>query len=158
LDVHKEIVALALGDEDKQGEVRDHCKIVDRPAALTKLADKLAHRNPELKFCYEAGPCGYGIQLPAERGRPRVHRRRSLTDLVKAGGRIKTDPRDAINFAKLHRAGRLTSVRIRDEAHEFARDLVLARLAALRSLRRARNSCPGFCCTMESTTAGRPGR
>jgi transposase len=45
--------------------------------------------------------------------------------------RIKTDRRDAINLAKLHRAGELTPVWVPDEAHEAIRDLVRARLAAV---------------------------
>jgi transposase len=68
------------------------------------LARKLARNGPAVRFCYQAGPCGYGIQ-------------RQLTvlehDCVVApsliprrpGERIKTDRRDAINLTKLHRAG-----------------------------------------------------
>jgi transposase len=62
----------------------------------------------------------------------------------KAGDRIKTDRRDAINLAKLHRAGELTPVWVPDEAHEAIRDLVRARLAAVRTLRQARQQLSGF--------------
>jgi transposase len=62
----------------------------------------------------------------------------------KPGERIKTDRRDAINLAKLHRAGELTPVWIPDQAHEAIRDLVRARLAAVRSLRQARQQLSGF--------------
>ena len=55
----------------------------------------------------------------------------------KPGDRIKTDRRDAINLAGLHRAGALTAVWIPDPAHEAMRDLVRARRAAVRSLRPA---------------------
>jgi len=57
---------------------------------------------------------------------------------------MKTDRRDAINLAKLHRAGELTPIWIPDLAHEAMRDLVRARLAAVRSLRQARQQLPGF--------------
>lgn len=40
----------------------------------------------------------------------------------KPGNRIKTDRRDAINLAKLHRAGELTAVWGPDQAHEAVRD------------------------------------
>jgi transposase len=60
------------------------------------------------------------------------------------GDRIKTDRRDAINLAKLHRAGELTPVWVPDEAHEAIRDLVRARLAAVRTLRQARQQLSGF--------------
>jgi transposase len=62
LDVRKETVALALADGSKRGEVREYGKIFDTPAALAKLASKLGQGSRKLELCYEAGPCGYGIQ------------------------------------------------------------------------------------------------
>jgi len=62
----------------------------------------------------------------------------------KPGDRIKTDRRDANNLARLHRAGELSAVWIPDPAHEAMRDLVRARLAAVRSLRQARQQRGGF--------------
>ena len=86
-------------------------------------------------FCYEAGPCGYGSQRQlSAAGHECVVVTPSLIPL-KAGDRIKTDRRAAINLAKLHRAGELTPVWVPDQAHEAVRDLVRPRLAAVRSLR-----------------------
>jgi transposase len=62
----------------------------------------------------------------------------------KPGARIKTDRRDALNLAKLHRAGELTSVWVPDQPHEAVRDLVRARMAAVRTLRQARQQLSGF--------------
>jgi transposase len=62
----------------------------------------------------------------------------------KPGDRIKTDRLDAINLAKLHRAGELSSVWVSDPAHEAIRDLVHARLAAVRVVRQARQQLSGF--------------
>ena len=70
--------------------------------------------------------------------------RRSVTDTRKPGEWIKTDRRDAINLAKLHRAGELTPVWVPDPMHEAIRDLVRARLAAVRALRQARQQLSGF--------------
>jgi transposase len=53
---------VALADGGKRGEVREHGKIFNTPAALAKLASKLGQGGRKLKFCYEAGPRGYGIQ------------------------------------------------------------------------------------------------
>jgi transposase len=61
-----------------------------------------------------------------------------------AGPRIFLFRRDAINLAKLHRAGELTSVWVLDKAHEAIRDLVRARQAAVRTLRQARQQLSGF--------------
>jgi transposase len=60
------------------------------------------------------------------------------------GDRIKTDRRDASGLAKLHRAGELTAVWVPDPGHEAIRDLVRARLDAVRALRRARQQLSGF--------------
>ena len=49
---------------------------------------------------------------------------------MKSGDRVKTDRRDAVMLAKLHRAGELTAIWISDAAHEAMRDLVRARSKA----------------------------
>jgi hypothetical protein len=62
LDVHKETIAVALAEAGKRNEVRQYGKIANTPAAVKALVAKLAGNGHELWFCYEAGPCGYGIQ------------------------------------------------------------------------------------------------
>src|SRR5258708_28639488 len=128
LDVHKDTIAVALAEGGKRGEVREPGQIANTPTAMKTLAGKLASGGRELRFCYEAGPCGYGIQRQlAALGHRCVVVAPSLIP-HKPGDRIKTDRRDAINLAKLHRAGELTPVWIPDPAHEAIRDLVRARL------------------------------
>jgi len=144
LDVHKDTIVVALAEAGLREEVRQHGTIPNTPAALKALTAKLTGKKRELRFCYEAGPCGYSIQR---------HLSASGYDCAvvapsliprKPGDRIKTDRRDAINLAKLHRAGELTAVWVPDQAHEAIRDLVRARQAAVRSLRRARQQLSGF--------------
>jgi transposase len=125
------------------GELREHGKIANTPAALRTLAAKLASHGWRL-FCYEAGPCGYGIQRQlSEAGHECVVVAPSLIPR-KPGDRVKTDRRDATNLAKLHRAGELSTVWVPDPAHEAIRDLVRARLAAVHVLRQARQQLSGF--------------
>ena len=144
LDVHKDTIAVALADGGKRGEVREHGKIANTPVALKTLAAKLAGGGRELRFCYEAGPCGYGIQRQlTAAGHDCAVVAPSLIPR-KPGDRIKTDRRDAIKLAKLHRAGELTPVWVPDPTHEAIRDLVRARLAAVRALRQARQQLSGF--------------
>jgi transposase len=144
LDVHKDTIAIALAEAGKRGEVREHGRIAHTPAALKTLTTKLARSGHDLRFCYEAGPCGYGIQRQlSAMGQGCVVVAPSLIPR-KPGERIKTDRRDAINLAKLHRAGELTPVWVPDPAHEAIRDLVRARLAAVRALRQARQQLSGF--------------
>src|SRR4249919_1178759 len=144
LDVHKDTIAVALAEAGLRREVREHGKIPNTPTALKALTVKLAPAGRELRFCYEAGPCGYGIQRQLT-----VSEHECIVvapSLIprRPGDRIKTDRRDAINLAKLHRAGELTPVWVPDEAHEAIRDLVRARLAAVRTLRQARQQLSGF--------------
>ncbi|MEB0160994.1 transposase, partial [Pseudomonas sp. AH2 (2023)] len=62
----------------------------------------------------------------------------------RAGDRVKTNRRDAISLARLHRAGELTSVWVPDEAHEAVRDLVRARDAAFEAQKQARQQLHSF--------------
>ena len=144
LDVHKDTIAVALAEAGVRGDVRAFGKVANTPAAVKAVATKLSRVGNALRFCYEAGPCGYGIQRQLTlAGHDCVVVAPSLIPR-KPGDRIKTDRRDAINLAKLHRAGELTAVWVPDPAHEAIRDLVRARLAAVRSLRQARQQLSGF--------------
>jgi transposase len=144
LDVHKEEVFVALAEGGVRGAVRDYGRIANTPAALTRLVGKLGRDGVTLRFCYEAGPCGYGIQRRlSAAGHDCVVVAPSLIP-KRPGDRVKTDRRDAANLAKLHRAGELTSVWVPDAGHEAIRDLVRARLDAVHALRRARQQVSGF--------------
>src|ERR1700746_3918696 len=66
------------------------------------------------------------------------------TVLAGMGFNVKTDRRDAVMLAKLHRAGELTAIWIPDAAHEAMRDLVRARATAGRVLAQARQHRQGF--------------
>lgn len=144
LDVHKDTIAVALAEPGKRGEVREYGKIANTPTALKTLVAKLTRGGGTLRFCYEAGPCGYGIQRQlTAAGHECIVVAPSLIPR-KPGERIKTDRRDAINLAKLHRAGELTPVWVPDQADEAIRDLVRARQAAVRTLRQARQQLSGF--------------
>jgi transposase len=69
LDVHKAGIAVAVAEGGIRSEVREHGRIANTPAALDRLARKLGQEGARLRFCYEAGPCGYGIQRHlSERG------------------------------------------------------------------------------------------
>jgi transposase len=144
LDVHKETIAVALAEAGKRGEIREYGVIANTPTALKALASKLAKSGSALCFCYEAGPCGYGIQRQLSAAGYECAVVAPSLIPRKPGDRIKTDRRDAANLARLHRAGELTPVWVPDPAHEAVRDLVRARLAAVRALRQARQQLSGF--------------
>ncbi len=155
LDVHKETIAVAVA-EAKGGEVRYLGDIANTPEAIDKLVRQLRKNGATLSFCYEAGPCGYGLH-------------RQLTDLgwdcqvvasslipKKAGDRVKTDRRDSLMLARLHRAGELTAVWVPDAAHEAIRDLTRAQEASVADLLRCRQRIAGFLLRQDIRYAGTP--
>ncbi len=126
LDVHKETIAVAVavpGREDPvfRGEIRN------RRSSLRRLVGRLSPDGEVLSFAYEAGPCGYGVyrELVAM-GHDCMVAAPSLIPR-KAGDRVKTDRRDALNLARLHRAGELRAVWVPDSEQEAMRDLTRAR-------------------------------
>jgi transposase len=62
LDVHKDSIVVAVAAGGLRGEVREYGRIANTPTALDRLLRKLGGDGMRLRFCYEAGPCGYGIQ------------------------------------------------------------------------------------------------
>ena len=144
LDVHKEGIVVAVAAGGLRGEVREYGRIANTSTALDRLLRKLGGDGVSLRFCYEAGPCGYGIQRQVSAtGHECVVVAPSLIPR-RAGDRIKTDRRDAASLARLHRAGELTAVWVPDARHEAMRDMARARLDAVHSLRRARQQLSGF--------------
>jgi transposase len=144
MDTHKKTISLAIAEGRRRGETRFIGEIPNRPEAVSKMADRLARKHGKLAFCYEAGPCGYGLyrQLTLL-GHECVVVAPSLIP-TRPGDRVKTDRRDAVTQASLFRSGELTPVWIPDEAHEAMRDLCRARQAAVEALRRARQQVSGF--------------
>ena len=117
---------MAVAEGGVRGEVREYGRIANTPTALRRLAGKLCPQGVELRFCYEAGPCGYGIQRQlSQHGHECIVVAPSLIP-KRPGDRVKTDQRDAASLARLHRAGELTAVWVPDPGHEAMRDLVRA--------------------------------
>ena len=60
LDVHKETIAVAVADRGG-GEVRFVGEIAHTPEAIVRLVRQLKKGGARVSWCYEAGPCGYGL-------------------------------------------------------------------------------------------------
>jgi len=126
LDVHKETIAAAIAKAGRQ-EAMSYGEISNTPVAIEKLAKKMSAHREQVLFCYEAGPCGYGIYWQLKKmGYDCIVVAPSLIP-KKAGDRVKTDRRDAITLARLLRAGELTGVWVPDKEQEAVRDLTRAR-------------------------------
>ncbi|WP_407654381.1 IS110 family transposase [Bradyrhizobium prioriisuperbiae] len=130
--------SVRIAQGGRNGEVRFFGDIENTEAATRKLVKKLAAQHRQLTFCYEAGPTGYGLyRLIRSLGHDCVVVAPSLIP-KKPGDRVKTNRRDALNLAKLLRAGELTAVWVPDERHEAMRDLVRGREAAVDDLKSKR--------------------
>nr|WP_247892898.1 IS110 family transposase [Azospirillum baldaniorum] len=77
---------------------------------------------------------------------------------IRAGDRVKTDRRDAVMLAKLHRAGELTAVWVPNGAHEAMRGLIRARATAVQVLSKARQHLQGFLLQHGRVYSGKRGR
>ena len=143
LDVHKESIAVSIAPQHST-EVRRYGIIGGTLDAVDKLVKKLAQPNVELRFVYEAGPCGFVLCR-------HLRSQGLVCDVVapslipkKASDRVKTDRRDADQLARLFRAGELTAIHVPDQEDEAIRDLVRARTSAMMDQRKARNRLKGF--------------
>jgi len=144
LDVHQSTLAVAVAEEGRHGEVRFLGEVPNDMAALDRLVAKLGKDGRCLRFCYAAGPCGYGVHRHlSARGHDCIVVAPSQIPR-KPGDRVKTDRGDAVMLASLHRAGQLTPAWVPDASHEAMRDLVRARAAAVASGKAARQQLLGF--------------
>ena len=144
LDVHKKTISVALVDAAAKADVRFYGTIANEPDTLRSLCRKLSKDERPLHFCYEAGPCGYGVQRQLTRLGHRCDVVAPALIPRKVGDKVKTDRRDAMMLAQTLRAGQLTAVWVPDEAHEAMRDLVRLRAQAMRDLRKTRQQLLSF--------------
>jgi transposase len=144
LDVHQDETVVAVADGARSGEVRLYATISSDLRTVEKHLRKLGGENIVLHVVYEAGPTGFGLY--------RRLRQLGIDCIVVApsktpepkGGRQKTDRRDAVQLARLHRAGELDGIHIPDAVDESVRDLTRARADAVDDLRRAKQRLKSF--------------
>ena len=138
LDTSKLKISVGVADGERTGEVRFYGDICAERSSVASMVTKLAKRGAKLHFCYEAGPTGYDLYRQIiSLGHQCTVVAPSLVP-KRPGDRVKTNRRDAVSLARLHRAGELTPVWVPDVVHEAVRDLVRAREGATDALRKAR--------------------
>lgn len=143
-DVAKKKHAVAIAEGGRDGEVRFLGDVENSVLPIERTIQRLAGRYERLHVCFEAGPTGYGLYRQIEAlGHECLVVAPSLIPR-RSGERIKTNRRDAVTLARLHRAGELTGVWVPDGVHEAVRDLVRTREAAADELRRKRQQLLSF--------------
>jgi transposase len=146
LDVHAKTVAIAWAGPGNALEYYGTCASSNRSvdSTLRKIAGKLGTEFKDLRVCYEAGPTGFVL------ARHLIKLGLDVTVVApslipqRAGERIKTDTRDALKLARLHRAGELKPIHIPDANDEAIRDVCRARTDASDDLRRAKQRLGAF--------------
>lgn len=144
MDVHKKTIDIAIAEEGCGAEVRHYGTINNDTDAINKILRKLLSTDCELRFAYEAGPCGYHLH--------RYLTENNLNNIVvapsliprKSGDRVKTDRKDAISLARLLRAGELTAVYVPAIDDEAMRDLTRAKEDATIAGRKAKQHLSAF--------------
>jgi transposase len=97
MDTHKNTISVAIAERGRGGEVRFIGEIPSRPESVAKMVDRLAAKHDKLSFCYEAGPCGYGLYRQITMlGHECVVVAPSLVP-TRPGDHVKTDRRDAVD-------------------------------------------------------------
>lgn len=143
LDVHKETIAPAYAPQSPGSEVVALGNIGTRQCDIDKLLRQLQSKG-RLRIVYEAGPCGFWLYRY-------LHKKGLECSVVapsliprRPGDRVKTDRRDAVQLARLLRAGELTAVHVPGVEDEAVRDLSRARYDAMRDLKSAKFRLKAF--------------
>jgi transposase len=144
LDVHKDSIAVAYVARDHDAEIIYLGTIGTRQCDIDHLVRKLQSKAKHLVFVYEAGPCGYWLyRYLTKKGHACWVVAPSLIP-KKAGDRVKTDRRDAVQLARLMRSGDLTPVYVPAVEDAAIRDLSRAREDALHDLKTAKFRLKAF--------------
>jgi len=155
MDVHKETIAVAYAAEDREAEVVAFGTIGTRQCDIDKLIRKLQAKGKRLPVVYEAGPCGYWLYRYLTKKNLKCWVVAPSQIAKKAGDRVKTDRRDAMQLARLLRSGDLTPIYVPAVEDEAIRDLVRAREDALKDVKAAKARLKAFLLRQDIRYEGR---
>jgi len=135
MDTHKKEHKIALHYPGQQEIV--NLTVRNTSSEISKMVRRILRKSSgEVRFCYEAGVCGFNLKRKIESlGCKCAVIAPSLTP-TKPGGRIKTDRRDAVRLLTMFKAGLLTEVHAPDPQQEAARELTRLRQTARENLMR----------------------
>ena len=142
MDVHKDTVMVAVF-EDGRSEAEVVQQLPNETRKLRRFFERWAKRGT-VRSCYEASGAGYVLHRDiTEWGYACEVIAPSLIP-VRPGERRKHDRRDAMQLARLYRAGELTPIRIPSADEERVRDLLRCRQTFQREILRSRHYVTKF--------------
>ena len=144
LDVHKDTITVAIANEGRKSEVRLYGTIANTTETIGKVITNLMTPGTELRFVYEAGPCGFALYRYLAGNGFRCIVTAPAMIPKKSNDRIKNDQRDALTIARLYRSGELTAIYVPDPEDEAVRDLTRACNDARTAERKAKQRLNGF--------------
>jgi len=137
MDVHKDSVMVAVFPAGAS-EPTVVKRLPNEARKLRRFFERLS-RQAEVRACYEASGAGYVLQrLLTTWGHTCEVVAPSLIP-TRPGDRRKHDKKDAVQLARLYRAGELVVIRIPAAAEERVRDLVRCRETFQREVLRSRH-------------------
>lgn len=139
----------------RTAEVVSLGNIGTRQCDIDKLLGQLQAKAKKLVCVYEAGPCGYWLYRYLMKKRFQCWVVAPSLIPQKAGDRVKTDRRDAMQLARLMRAGDLTAVYVPTVEDEAIRDLARAREDILKDLKAAKLRLKAFLLRQDIRYTGR---
>jgi transposase len=144
MDGHKDSIAVAYVAPEHGAEVTYLGTIGTRQCDIDHLVRKLHANATHVGFVDEAGPWGYWLsRYLTKKGHHCWGVAPSLMP-NKAGDRVNTDRRDAVQLARLMRSGALTPVSVPGVEDEAIRDLSRAREDAIADLQAAKFRLTAF--------------
>jgi transposase len=138
MEVHKESIAVASVAQEHGAEVTYLGAIGTRQGDIDQLMRKRPSKATHLVFISEAGPCGSWLYRYLTKKDSDCWVVAPSLMPKKAGDRVKTDRRDAMQLARLARSGDLTPVYVPKVEDEAIRDLSRAREDAIGDLQAAK--------------------
>ena len=136
LDVHKETTVVALAEGGREGKVTEYGTMSSGLHAMKKFLAKMRKPDRKLHFVYESGPTGFALQRRLSAWGEDCIVVSAVHVPKKAGDRVKTDRRDAIQLARMHRSGELEAIHVPRVEDEAIRDLCRGRVDARQDQRR----------------------
>ena len=155
MDVPKDTIAVAYVAQEQGAEVTYLGTIGTRPCDIAQRIRKRPSKAQHLIFLDEAGPCGSWLSRDLQKKDDACGVVAPSLLPTQAGGRGKTDRRDAMQLARLARSGDLTPVDVPNVDDEAMRELTRARAEVLSGLQDAPFRLNAFLLRQDMRSAGR---